>query len=154
MREIHDHADAVIEGDPRVLFEPITDIERLPEWNGAIEQVIDRQAALTTGATWTVEMHPARPVRWKSVSTLQELDAEGLRFSYCTVNADGSRCSVPARRRMLLEPALDLCLADDLAHVHTDEDRRCFRHLAKRVEGRFCQPGVFLGIEQPEGMLD
>ena len=35
-------------------------------------------------------MHPARPVRWKSVSTLQELDAAGLRFSYRTVNADGN----------------------------------------------------------------
>ena len=90
MREIHDHADAVIEGDPRVIFETITDIERLPEWNGAIEQVIERPAGLTTGATWTVEMHPARPVRWKSVSTLQELDAEGLRFTYRTVNADGN----------------------------------------------------------------
>jgi hypothetical protein len=81
MREIHDHADAVIEGEPRVIFETITDIERLPEWSGAIEQVIDRPAGLTTGATWTVEMHPARPVRWKSVSTLQELDAKGLRLS-------------------------------------------------------------------------
>jgi hypothetical protein len=44
MREIHDHADAGIEGDPRVIFETITDIERLPEWNGAIERVIDRPA--------------------------------------------------------------------------------------------------------------
>ena len=56
--------------------------------------------------------------------------------------------------RMLYEPAPDLCLANDLAYVHTDEDRRRFRHLAQRLEGRFCQPGVFLGIEQPEGMLD
>jgi uncharacterized protein YndB with AHSA1/START domain len=90
MREIHDDAEVIIEGDPRMIFETITDIERLPEWNGAIEQVIDGPAGLTTGCTWTVEMHPARPMRWKSVSTLQELDAEGLRFTYRTVNADGN----------------------------------------------------------------
>ncbi len=90
MREIHDQADAVIEGDPRALFETITDIARLPEWNGAIEQVLDRPARLRPGASWTVEMHPSRPLRWKSVSTVQELDAEDLRFSYRTVNADGN----------------------------------------------------------------
>jgi uncharacterized protein YndB with AHSA1/START domain len=90
MREFHNHADAVIAADSRVIFETITDIDRLPEWNGAIPRVIDRPSALTTGASWTVEMHPSRPLRWKSVSTLQELDAEGLRFSYRTVNADGN----------------------------------------------------------------
>ena len=73
-----------------MIFDTITDIERLPEWNGAIEQVIDRPARLTPCAMWTVEMHPARPVRWKSVSTLQELDTDALRFSYRTVNADGN----------------------------------------------------------------
>jgi hypothetical protein len=90
MREIHDDSEVIIEGDPGVIFDTITDIERLPEWNGAIEQVMDRPAGLTTGATWTVEMHPTRLLRWKSVSTLQELDEEGLRFTYRTVNADGN----------------------------------------------------------------
>ena len=90
MREIHDHADAVIEGDTQMIFEMITDIDRLPEWNGAIEQVIERPAGLTAGATWTVEMHPAHAMRWKSTSTLQELDAERLHFNYRTVNADGN----------------------------------------------------------------
>ncbi len=90
MREIHDHADAVIGGEPRVIFETITDIARLPEWNGAIKHVVDRPAALTTGTKWMVEMHPARLVRWNSVSKLQELDAEGFRFAYRTVNADGN----------------------------------------------------------------
>ena len=90
MREIHDHADAVIEGDPQVIFDSITDIDYLPQWNDAIEQVIERPAGLTAGATWTVEMHPARAVRWKSTSTLQELDPERLRLSYRTVNADGN----------------------------------------------------------------
>ena len=33
MREIHGHAGAVMEGDPRAVFAAITDIERLREWN-------------------------------------------------------------------------------------------------------------------------
>jgi uncharacterized protein YndB with AHSA1/START domain len=90
VREIHDHVHTLIDSDPGVIFQTITDIEGLPQWNGAIEQVIDRPEALTPGATWTVEMHPNRPVRWRSVSTLQELDPFGLRFSYRTVNADGN----------------------------------------------------------------
>jgi len=74
MREIHGHAGAAIEGDARALFAAITDIDRLPEWNGAIEKVIERPDRLVAGASWTVGMHPTRGMRWKSVSTLQELD--------------------------------------------------------------------------------
>ena len=33
MREIHGHAGAVMEGDPRAVFAAITDIDRLREWN-------------------------------------------------------------------------------------------------------------------------
>jgi uncharacterized protein YndB with AHSA1/START domain len=90
VREIHDHAHAVIDADPTLLFETVTDVKRLPEWNHAIEQVIEQPARLTPGAHWTVGMHPSRALRWKSVSTLQELDTERLRFSYRTVNADGN----------------------------------------------------------------
>ena len=90
MREIHDHAEQVIDGDPRSVFETISDIQRLAEWNGAIERVIDWPDLLIPGAHWTVEMHPSRMVRWKSVSTLQDFDPERLRFAYRTVNADGN----------------------------------------------------------------
>jgi hypothetical protein len=90
VREIHDHAEQVVEGDPRSVFETISDIQRLAEWNGAIERVIDWPDLLAPGAHWTVEMHPSRMVRWKSVSTLREFDPERRRFAYRTVNADGN----------------------------------------------------------------
>ena len=35
-------------------------------------------------------MHPARALRWKSVSTLDTIDKGRLIFSYRTVNADGN----------------------------------------------------------------
>ena len=68
-------------------FAAITDFDQLPEWNKAIEKVIHRPSAHTRGAVWTVQMHPSRPVRWQSVSTLGELDADKLPFAYRTVNA-------------------------------------------------------------------
>jgi hypothetical protein len=90
MREIHDRAETTINADAKALFTRITNLERLPDWNKAIEKVIDRPSALTPGASWTVQMHPSRLMRWKSVSTLSELDCEARRFSYRTVNADGN----------------------------------------------------------------
>jgi uncharacterized protein YndB with AHSA1/START domain len=90
MREIHDHVEATIGADPAALFATITQIDRLPEWNRAIETVIDRPTVLAPGAEWTVQMHPARAMRWKSVSTLQEFDPKRRRFAYRTVNADGN----------------------------------------------------------------
>ena len=90
MREIHGYAEAAIGADAAALFATITDIDRLPEWNRAIEKVLDRPGAITPGAEWTVEMHPARGMRWRSVSTLQEIDARNLHVSYRTVNADGN----------------------------------------------------------------
>jgi uncharacterized protein YndB with AHSA1/START domain len=90
VREIHDTAEATIEAEPSVLFDLITTIERLPEWNGAIENVIEQPPSLSPGSTWTVQTHPAPLVRWKSVSRLQELDTNARRFAYRTANADGN----------------------------------------------------------------
>jgi hypothetical protein len=90
MRAIHDGAEVAVVADARSLFDIITDVDRLPEWNGAIEKVIDSPPGLTPGSTWTVQMHPARLMRWRSVSTVDTIDAERMRFSYRTVNADGN----------------------------------------------------------------
>jgi Polyketide cyclase / dehydrase and lipid transport len=90
MREIHDTAEATVGTEPRVVFEMITRLEHLPIWNSAVEEVIEQPHRLTPGATWTVQMHPAKLMRWKSVSTLQELDADACRFAYRSVNADGN----------------------------------------------------------------
>ncbi len=90
MREIHGTAEATLGISPQAVFAVITDIEGLPRWNAAIEKVIDRPPALTPGVTWTVQMHPVRGMRWRSVSTLGTIDPQGLHFSYRTVNADGN----------------------------------------------------------------
>ena len=90
MREIHNSASAQLEADPGAVFELITDIERLPEWNAAIEKVLTTPKDLSPGAEWAVQMHPARGMRWKSVSKLETIDRDKFTFSYRTVNADGN----------------------------------------------------------------
>jgi uncharacterized protein YndB with AHSA1/START domain len=84
--ETSSHIDASGAG----VFALITDVERLPEWNAAIEAVVSQPDELAPGAEWTVRMHPARGMRWGSISQLVELDRERLRFSYVTRNADGN----------------------------------------------------------------
>jgi uncharacterized protein YndB with AHSA1/START domain len=94
MNEFQGEASLTTESDPDAVFDLITDIDRLPEWNAAIEAVVDRPATLTTGSEWTVRMHPRRMPKWGSVSQATVLDRAGHRFSYETRNADGNPSSV------------------------------------------------------------
>jgi uncharacterized protein YndB with AHSA1/START domain len=90
MREIHGSATDRVDADAEAVFRLITDVDRLPEWNNAIECVVERPSELTTGAEWTVKMHPNRAMSWKSRSTVEEIDAGARCFAYRTVNADGN----------------------------------------------------------------
>jgi len=90
MQEIHGTATQTITGGPDDVFRFITDVDRLPEWNRAIERVVEPAAELVPGAEWIVKMHPARGMSWLSRSRVEEIDRDGLRFRYRTWNADGN----------------------------------------------------------------
>ena len=90
MREFHGCATTRADVNPQAVFDLITDVGRLPEWNGAIEAVTDRPPALAEGAEWTVTMHPPRMPSWHSISRVEQLDREHLRFAYKTRHADGN----------------------------------------------------------------
>ena len=90
MREIHGSASDRVDADVDAVFRLITDVGRLPEWNGAIECVVERPSELTAGAEWIVKMHPNRMMSWQSRSTVEDIDRDRHRFSYRTVNADGN----------------------------------------------------------------
>ena len=60
MDEFHGRASVRIDAAPQAVFDVITDVDRLPEWNGAIEAVVERPPALAEGAEWTIKMHPPR----------------------------------------------------------------------------------------------
>jgi uncharacterized protein YndB with AHSA1/START domain len=79
-----------VDAAPQAVFDLITDVGRLPEWNAAIEAVVERPAALAEGAEWTIKMHPPRVPSWKSISRVEELDRHRFRFAYKTRNADGN----------------------------------------------------------------
>src|SRR5271169_3046542 len=90
VQEIHGTASGRVSATPDAVFSLITDIDRLPEWNDAIESVVDRPAELVTGAEWVVRMHPSRMMTWKSRSSVEEIDNDALRFAYRTRNEDGN----------------------------------------------------------------
>ena len=74
---------------PDATFRLITDIDRLPEWNRAIERVVEPAPDLTPGTEWLV-MHPSRGMTWQSRSRVEEIDKDVRRFRYRTWNADGN----------------------------------------------------------------
>jgi hypothetical protein len=50
-------ASMAMPATPDVVFATVTDIGRLPEWNDRMTSVIEKPAALKTGAQWVVEFH-------------------------------------------------------------------------------------------------
>ncbi len=91
MREIHGTASERVAASPEAVFALITDVARLPEWNRAIERVVEPPGGeLVPGAEWIVKMHPGRGMSWLSRSRVDEIDREALRFRYRTWNADGN----------------------------------------------------------------
>jgi uncharacterized protein YndB with AHSA1/START domain len=82
-------ATTVIDASPAQVFERITDIAHLPDWNLEIPKVIESPTTLEVGAHWVVQIH-AMKARWNSRSTVTELDAERGRFAYRSQSDDGN----------------------------------------------------------------
>jgi uncharacterized protein YndB with AHSA1/START domain len=90
MDEFQGTASARVDATRQAVFDFVTDVDRLPEWNAAIEAVTDQPAALVEGAEWRVTMHPQGLPRWVSIAKVEELDRNRFRFGYQTRNADGN----------------------------------------------------------------
>ena len=90
MQEIHGTATGTVNAAPDPTFRLITDIDRLPDWNRAIERIVDAAPDLSPGIEWVVKMHPSRGMTWQSRSRVEEIDREARRFRYRTWNADGN----------------------------------------------------------------
>jgi uncharacterized protein YndB with AHSA1/START domain len=72
---------AIVEADPDGLFEVLTDVDHLAEWNHIISRVLRRPNEMTSGAEWVVEMH-AMGQTWPSRSRVEAIDRAARRFSY------------------------------------------------------------------------
>lgn len=90
MRQFHGNATSFVDATPESVFDLVTDVRRLSEWNAAIERVVEAPGSLTYGAEWVVVMHPAGAARWDSRSRLEAIDRDGLRFAYRSWSDDGS----------------------------------------------------------------
>src|SRR5207302_1295748 len=76
-----------VAADPDELFQLITDIARLPEWNEHIHHVVEAPAELADGSQWVVQMR-ANGARWNSRAHLEECDPVGRRFVYVSRTDD------------------------------------------------------------------
>lgn len=75
---------------PAAVFDVVTDIDRLPEWNKIIQRVVESPDALGVGAEWVVAVKPPGMPEWLSRSEVLEHDPVGHRFRYRTRTEDGN----------------------------------------------------------------
>ena len=90
MPEFNGSATTRVHARPDEVFNLITDVDRLPDWNACIESVVDQPPSLTTGAEWVVKMHVSGMPRWDSRSQLVELDRKAGRFVFRSQSDDGN----------------------------------------------------------------
>ena len=86
---IRESATARIRSAPADVFRTVTDLERLPEWNKGIVEVLELPDELHEGSVWKVRIR-AMGQSWVSKSTLTELDRESSRFAYRSQSDDGN----------------------------------------------------------------
>ena len=83
-------ATGTVPAPPAAVFDAITNIDRLPEWNKTIQRVVERPDAPTERAEWVVAVKPPGMPEWLSRSKTLEHDPEGHRFRYRTCTEDGN----------------------------------------------------------------
>lgn len=86
---MRESATASFSSPPGDVFRTVTDVGRLPEWNTAITEVVERPDELREGSLWKVRVH-ALGQSWVSKSTLTELNPEAGRFAYRSQSDDGN----------------------------------------------------------------
>src|SRR5215469_15728932 len=117
--------------------------------------------ARPTPASWLTSMHPPIPQRQPSshhrmreaccrhqLADIHRPDAPLDRYSTAAVSGGTYPGDRPCR------PVPRLCLPDNFADIDADERGWRIGHVAELAKGRLRRPGVFFGVEEPEGMLD
>lgn len=94
----------VIPAPPEAVFDVITDVDRLPDWNLEIPKVVESPAELAVGAEWVVTIH-AMKTRWNSRSRVLELDRDRGRFAYRSQSDDGNPSFADWRWQLEPDPA-------------------------------------------------
>src|SRR3954468_5066876 len=88
--ERHATVTVPVAAPPAAVYELITDVGRLTEWNDCIEALVETPSVFETGAQWGVRMHVPGMGRGDSRSTVAELDVRARRFVHRTQTDDGN----------------------------------------------------------------
>lgn len=129
----------VIPAPPETVFDVITDIDRLPDWNLEIPKVVESPADLAVGAEWVVAIH-AMKTRWNSRSRVLELDRDRGRFAYRSQSDDGNPSFADWRWRLEPNPG------GTRVTVEVSVNPRTF--LRRRVLSELRRSGLRKAIEQ------
>ena len=83
-RVVYDGAVAFhVSASPTVVFDLITDVDRLPQWNAQIPRVIKSVENLVEGSEWVIVQRGLGPgVQWSSRAQVIELNRATRRFVY------------------------------------------------------------------------
>jgi uncharacterized protein YndB with AHSA1/START domain len=135
-------ATTVIDAPAAEVFERITDIAHLPDWNLEIPRVIERPAALGVGAQWVVQIHALKS-HWNSRSTVTELDRERGRFAYRSQSDDGNPSHADWRWDVIAEGGVTRVTVSVAAHPKT----RFRRLIASRIRPRGLQKAMQQSLE-------
>ncbi len=80
---------STVAAPPDAVFDLITDLDRLPEWNANMTTVVERPPALTPGTEWVVEFR-AMGQTWRSRSRLESFEPKRRGFTYRSGTDDGN----------------------------------------------------------------
>jgi hypothetical protein len=126
------HASAVVEAAPTDVFETITAVDRLPEWNARIARVIRApDGLLAEGIEWTVQMS-VPPAKWPSRSRVIHYEPTRLVFEYVSQTDDGNPSDILWRWSVAAEPGGSRVTVEWEAHVRTFWRRLLFAKLRRR----------------------
>jgi len=84
-----DSVTAHVAASPEAVFDLVTDLQRLPEWNRGITELVEAPGRLEEGAVSQVRIH-AMGQSWVSKSTASALDKGTLHFAYRSQSDDGN----------------------------------------------------------------
>ncbi|MFP5319912.1 MAG: type II toxin-antitoxin system RatA family toxin [Acidimicrobiia bacterium] len=135
------HATTVVPAPPGAVFDLVTDVERLPDWNLEIPKVVESPAVLEVGSEWVVQIH-AMKTRWNSRARVVDIDRDQGVFAYRSQSDDGNPSYADWRWR--LTPAL----SGHGTQVDVEVDIRPRTFLRRWVASRLRRSGLRKAIEQ------
>ncbi len=131
MPDIHGSVTETVAAPPEAMFEQLTDIDQLPEWNEIIQRVVERPTVLERDAEWVVRLRKFGS-SWNSRSRVEEHDQGRLRFAYRSQTDDGNPSYAAWTWQIEDDPAGSRVTVDWEIHPRTFWRRVLFARLRGR----------------------